>query len=90
MANNDRASVTQCKCGEWFNNHESGKCKRCRQLPPKRARKSRAKVCPICGARPVIAGDLGSLDCQCERKPAVGSQEWAETRGDDLGDSPDY
>ena len=25
-----------------------------------------------------------------ERRPAWGSQEWAETRGDDLGESPDY
>lgn len=24
------------------------------------------------------------------RRPIVGSQEWAETRGDDLGESPDY
>ena len=24
------------------------------------------------------------------RRPVVGSQEWAETRGDDLGESPDY
>lgn len=24
------------------------------------------------------------------RRPAHGSQEWAETRGDDLGESPDY
>lgn len=23
-------------------------------------------------------------------KPTYGSQEWAETRGDDLGESPDY
>lgn len=27
---------------------------------------------------------------RAERRPAVGSQEWAETRGDDLGESPDY
>jgi hypothetical protein len=25
-----------------------------------------------------------------ERRPVPGSQEWAETRGDDLGESPDY
>lgn len=25
-----------------------------------------------------------------ERRPVVGSAEWAETRGDDLGESPDY
>lgn len=24
------------------------------------------------------------------RRPIVGSAEWAETRGDDLGESPDY
>ena len=24
------------------------------------------------------------------RRPVWGSQEWAETRGDDLGESPDY
>jgi len=24
------------------------------------------------------------------RRPVPGSQEWAETRGDDLGESPDY
>lgn len=24
------------------------------------------------------------------RRPTPGSQEWAETRGDDLGESPDY
>mgnify|MGYP001561241254 CR=1 FL=1 len=24
------------------------------------------------------------------RQPVIGTQEWAETRGDDLGDSPDY
>jgi hypothetical protein len=24
------------------------------------------------------------------RRPAVGSQEWAESRGDDLGESGDY
>lgn len=24
------------------------------------------------------------------RSPIVGSAEWAETRGDDLGESPDY
>lgn len=25
-----------------------------------------------------------------QRPPAWGSQQWAETRGDDLGESPDY
>lgn len=25
-----------------------------------------------------------------ERRPEPGSAEWAETRGDDLGESPDY
>ena len=27
---------------------------------------------------------------RCERRPVWGSAEWAETRGDDLGESPDY
>lgn len=39
MVNNTRESVSQCKCGTWFNNHESGKCKVCRQRKPKVTRK---------------------------------------------------
>ena len=29
-------------------------------------------------------------ECPGERKPPYGSQEWAETYSDDLGESPDY
>ena len=30
------------------------------------------------------------LDPQREQRAPWGSQEWAETRGDDLGESPDF
>lgn len=30
------------------------------------------------------------LDELTERRPAWGTQEWAETRGDDIGESPDF
>ena len=33
---------------------------------------------------------LNSRERKNERSPEQGSQEWAETYGDDLGESPDY
>lgn len=58
-------------------------CKRCA-----RERKRRA-------ARAALNDGIRRLYAQRSRKPrdrrpAPGSQQWAETRGDDIGESPDY
>jgi hypothetical protein len=37
-----------------------------------------------------VAADVIALRKKASGKPAYGTQEWAETRGDDLGESPDY
>lgn len=43
------------------------------------------KVCRYMAPKARKARRQGS-----SRRPVVGSAEWAETRGDDLGESPDY
>lgn len=37
-----------------------------------------------------IAADQAAKRASADKSPAYGTQQWAETYGDDLGESPDY
>lgn len=64
-------------------------CKRCLREAARRAAQSYAG-----GSREALARARALLRRPARgkgsRRPVPGSAEWAETRGDDLGDSPDY
>jgi hypothetical protein len=68
--------VFTCKCGALSNAHLSGKCRQCRQADhTPHAKRKRQRQLDRAARKP--------------KTPAYGSQEWAETYSDDLGDSGD-
>lgn len=68
--------------------NEACHCPRCERERSRRARQSQQDA--DTHADPWLRRDPRYQGRKRQtRRPRVGSQEWAETRGDDLGESPD-
>ena len=65
-------------------------CSRCSKERARRDNQSKQNIAVRGIHAALIRSERNHRRRTSECKPAFGSAEWAETRGDDLGESPDY